>query len=266
MGYLADEFSASTEELTDEITSNKIVKGTFDTVNAVGGGVMDALTIAGRAVLLTLSTGWLATSLFNPATTRKKPFTSETQTAFEYGATHKLNEEIRTEELNRFDTVPLWGLKLGDFFMPLSQTFSVSASKKINVSSLVDGVDIIQQTRKEAKTVDCVLKISVNENQKNLQILDSKVTSPDENIAPLIDVLEALYESSQVFAIENYTLNEAFDVWNVIMTKYKFTPKAGSRVFVLEFSLTEVSYFENILTFDERQASPQPTTTSPTGL
>ena len=58
-------------------------------------------------------------------------------------------------ELDRYDYTKLYSLQIGDYFMPMSQTFSVKARKRLNVSALVDGPDIIQQTRKEAKTINC---------------------------------------------------------------------------------------------------------------
>jgi plasmid replication initiation protein len=132
--------------------------------------------------------------------------------------------------------------------MPLSQTYSVRATKKLNISSLVDGIDIIQQTRKEAKTVDCTLKISVNGDQKNLQLVNE-----NNKIKQLAEFLSELYEKDVVFNVDNETINDTLGVSWVIMSSYRFMPRAGSKLFTFEFSLTEVKFGDNVLTFDENQ-------------
>lgn len=151
--------------------------------------------------------------------------------------------------------------------MPLSQTFSLRAKKRLNVSSLVDGVDIIQQTRKEAKTIDCTLRLTLRNNQPNLQIMkttesggfsiegvsNAVVNSVSAKVVELAQFLREFYDDDAVLRIRNKMINETFGVDYVFISEYKFTPKVGMGTFTFEFSLTEVKYGENVLTFNLRE-------------
>lgn len=213
--------------------------------------VQDAITLASRAVVLSLSKLWIGIGIVRPATTEESPLTSRGTSVFKQTSYGDLVKRHESPYVYRFDESKMWFMKLGDYFLPLSQTYTASAKKRLNVSSLVDGIDIIQQTRKEAKTVDCSIRISVNENQKNLQLLDG-----EKKITELAKFLADLYESDAVFEINNPTLNDTFGLEYVIMTSYKFMPKAGSKTYIFEFALTEVKFGDNVLTFDENQLIP----------
>ena len=132
--------------------------------------------------------------------------------------------------------------------MPLSQTYRLRARKRTNTSSLVDGVDIIQQTRKEAKEIDCTLRISVNKSQTNLQIMQ-RLDEKTAEVVELSKFLRMLYDSDKVFRVDNDMLYNTHGMEYVTMTKYDFTPKPGSYTFTFEFTLTEVKFGDNILTF-----------------
>lgn len=180
-------------------------------------------------------------------------------------------EDVRAEKngIDRYDYTQLWSLQLGDYFMPVSQTFSLRAKKRLNVSSLVDGIDIIQQTRKEAKTVDCTLRLTLRNNQPNLMIarntraVDGEVwtygfdeyveTEVQESINNLASFLSEFYENDGVFIIKNKMINETFGINYVFISEYQFLPKVGMGTFEFKFSLTEVQYGDDVLTFDVRE-------------
>lgn len=218
-------------------------------------GIRDVRSIPGNAVVLGMAKAWIAMGVLQKANTAidsiknaKAVYNSKFNPAKDASG----NPRIDTSPLiDRYDTDQMWGMKLGEYFLPLSQTYTAVAQKKVNVSSLVDGIDIIQQTRKSAKTIDCSLKISVNPSSTNLQFMQKEERL--EQVKYLAEFLADLYETDAVFAVDNETLNETFGIDFVLMTKYKFTPKAGSRVYLFEFSLMEVKYGENVLTFDENQ-------------
>ena len=115
-------------------------------------------------IVLSLSTAWIGIGMVHPAKTNDDTLAPTPNLA-------KKRTKVSTGEIDRYDYSKLWSLQIGDYFMPLSQTFTLRAKKRLNVSSLVDGVDIIQQTRKEAKTIDCVLRLTLRSNQQNLQIM-----------------------------------------------------------------------------------------------
>jgi hypothetical protein len=263
MGEIYDNTRSNTERIVNDITANNAIKQTQDTLARVSSGVTDMLAIAGKAVVLTLSSAWMGIGLVKPARTIKLPPLAGTFVRAKLDViANGYQTDSETPQVDRYDTEQLWSVKFGDYYMPLSQTYTISASKRLNTSSLVDGVDIIQQVRKEAKTVDCVLKISVNEKHYPLQIM----TSPDGDlveVAALQTMLSALYEQDTVFEIENATINDTFGITHAIMSKYKFVPRPASKTFIFEFSLTEVKYGANVLTFDEEMLNDDADTTSP---
>lgn len=248
MGKLLNGVESYTEKAQSSYTSQPAIKQTLQVANAVESVVHDAATIASRAILLSLSNAWIGIGVVKPADTEQgtDPSSVATNRDYKYGTISE------TPIAARFDTSKMWSVKFGDYFMPLSQTYTVQASKKLNVSSLVDGIDIIQQTRKEAKTIDCTLKISVNEAQKNLQI-STLLSGAKNTIVTLQEMLSELYEKDIVFLVDNETLNDTLGISWAIMTKYRFMPRPGSKTYVFEFSLMEVKFGDDILTFDEKQ-------------
>lgn len=157
--------------------------------------------------------------------------------------------------IDRYDYTKLWSLQIGDYFMPLSQEFTLRAKKKLNVSSLVDGIDIIQQTRKDAKTIDCSMRFTLRDNNPNLTVVEfGRVTNEaKEAMNTFAKFLQEFYENDAVLEIKNETINNVFGVRHVIISEYKFTPRKGSKSFQFDFSLTEVIYGNDVLTFDVRE-------------
>lgn len=217
-------------------------------------------------IVLSLSAAWIGIGMTRPAKTNddtliSKPDWAKTRSG---GTT---NVFASTGDLDRYDYSKLWSLQIGDYFMPLSQTFSLRAKKRLNVSSLVDGVDIIQQTRKEAKTIDCTLRLTLRDNQPNLQIMkttesgefsmegvsNAVVDSVSAKVTELAQFLREFYDGDAVLRIRNKMINETFGVDYVLISEYKFTPRVGMGTYTFEFSLTEVKYGENVLTFNLRE-------------
>lgn len=167
--------------------------------------------------------------------------------------------ESATPQVDRFDTKKLWSIQIGDYFLPLSQNYTLRAKKRLNVASLVDGIDIIQQTRKEAKTIDCSLRLTLRDNQPNLELV--KAPNVSQNVAldtneaykamrTFGDFLREFYESDAIFAINNSTINNTFGVSYVFISEYTFRPLVGKGTFQFDFALTEVAFGDDILTFD----------------
>ncbi len=250
MDKLIGNIQSDTQKAAQNVASIDGVAKTLDYANTAGETVSDVINATGKSVLITLSKAWIGIGLTKPATSAKEEdaVTASTQKKVRY----QDGQVSETPNASPFDTSKMWSIKFGEYFMPLSQTYSVRARKTLNTSGLVDGIDIIQQTRKEAKTIDCTLKISVNENQERLQLIHEDVEEV-KKIAALQEFLEDLYEDDVVFAVDNETLNDTIKVEYVIMSSYRFTPRAGSKVYIFEFSLTEVKFGDNVLTFDERQ-------------
>lgn len=245
----------------------------------VSTGIGDTAQLATNATVLALSTAWIGISAVKPARTDGHKGLLDKVTP---------SQGARAVEEKRYDYKYLFSLRLGDYFMPLSQTFNLRAKKRLNVCSLVDGIDIIQQTRHEAKTIDCSLRLTLRENQPNLEIVSNSnrisgpvYKSPSEYITEaekatsftatpsgpstetstdlvrslltLSQFLQELYETDAVFKIENKTINEVFGVEHAIISEYDFKPQTSRGTFQFDFTLTEVIISDDTLTFDKRE-------------
>lgn len=239
-----------------------------------------------NAVTLTLANAWIGISTANPASTAKGGWGDIVSNLTKVKGRNAIQNDVQanTYDIDRYDTRKLWSVRIGDYFMPLSQTFTLRAKKRLNVSSLVDGIDIIQQTRKEAKTIDCSLRLTLRNNQPNLEIVKegSRYVEPTfsvENLsqAQTIDTLsvfavsseqnaeaykamhtfgeflQKFYEEDAIFEINNSTINDTFGVKYVFISEYTFRPRASAGTFQFDFSLTEVSFGDDVLTFDVRE-------------
>lgn len=239
------------ESFTDNVSQNYTNGGFNRTLGKISSGVQDVHNVAGKATLLSLSKAWIGIGLINPARTDpdakilKLPSVFNSKTA---SGTERV--ESISPVLNRFDYERLYSLQLGEYFMPLSQTFDVRAKKRINVSSLVDGIDVIQQTRKETKTVDVKMRISMRPDgvHDNIKIVDTF-----EQVQRLGTFLTDLYENNEVFIVANDELNNTYGITYALISEYKMTTRTGMQTYDFSFSLMEVNYGDNVLTFDLRQ-------------
>lgn len=271
---------ATTERLGYDPTIVGSALGTTkEVIRAVSKGVSDVAQETSDAILLSLSSTEAVLGAINLF--KKKDRESEVQDPELINLTRgKERIETKQESLDRYDPTKMYSLKIDDFFMPLSQSFTLRAKKRLNISSLVDGVDIIQQTRKEAKTIDCVLRLTLRENQPNLTITDSITgkaeevftrsytntaggfESTDEGVvttshpkyilAAFTRFLSNIYEADKVVKIENDVINKTFGVEYAIMSEYKFLPKHGSGTFTFEFTLVEVDFNANVLSIPQQ--------------
>lgn len=224
-----------------------IKMGLQKVLNKISSTAQKAVDTAGNAVVVTLAKAWIGIGMIRPANTNGDPMFEKPDWWKKKGANAFQQTKSQTPIVDRYDYNGLWSVQIADYFMPLSQSFRLRARKNLNTSHLVDGIDIIQQTRKEAKTIDCTLRITVNENQEALKIVDA-----EEKVVELSQFLAELYEADTVFEINNDMINNTFGVTHCIMSEYTFTPQAGRKIYTFEFSLTEVIYGENVLTFDLR--------------
>lgn len=221
--------------------------GTLSKISATTEKIAETV---GNVPILSLSKAWIGIGLVSPATTEDK--TPPQSAAWDWrvkGFSQKVTSASGST-LDRYDYTQLYSLQIGEYYMPLSQTFQLRAKKRLNVSALVDGPDIIQQTRKEAKTISVSLRISLRDNQPNLQILRDSAAA---EVTELATFLQNFYENDAVLAISNEMINFTFGVSHAIITDYTFTPQVGMGTYRFEFSLTEVLFGENVITFNLRE-------------
>lgn len=230
----------------------------------IGEVASTAVNLATDAIVLTLSDMWLGISAVKPASTEGGGWRDVLSNPAWLPKRGTVGERIEsaTPQIDRFDTRKLWSIQLGDYFLPLSQSYTLRAKKRLNIASMVDGIDIIQQTRKEAKTIDCSLRLTLRDNQPNLELVKGSQVGQTASYA-LADTNEAyramqtfgeflqdFYEKDAIFAINNSTINNTFGVSYVFISEYTFRPLVGKGTFQFDFSLTEVAFGDDILTFD----------------
>ena len=211
----------------------------------VGSAIKSVHALAGNATVVALSKAWIGIGSVAAYKRVSADFQAwKKRIEAEKAAGIEIGSGIYTQP-DRMDYTKLYSLQLGDYFMPLSQIFTLRARKKLNVSQLVDGPDIIQQTRMEAKTIDCTLRIGLRPEQANLQIVDT-----DNQLVQLAAFFQDLYTTNAVFMVANDVINNTFGVQYVVMTEYRFIPRHSMGTFTFEFTLTEVQYEENVVTLD----------------
>ncbi len=250
-------------------------------IGTVAKGVTDT-------IVLTLADAWLALGLIRPASTQGGGWSDliTVPAWLKKAAVGKKDGETQLPSYVRDNYEALWHLKLDDYYMPLSQTFTLRAKKRLNVSSLVDGIDIIQQTRQEAKTIDCSLRLTLRKNQPNLMVttdgkLSEAITAASdihnyidgnillnsggvvnnnvkvvEDFSPLEEfsaMLQKLYDENLVFEVRNKLINETFGVNWVILSEYRFLPKTGMGTFQFDFTLVEVKFGDDVLTLEKKE-------------
>lgn len=247
---------------------------------AVTKSVNEVVQVASDAVTLALDAKWIGLSTANIFKKKKEDTSAQASTDTQL---KKLVEgkDVATQrvQFDRYDSAKMYSLQIGDYFMPMSQSFTLRAKKRLNISSLVDGVDIIQQTRKEAKTIDCTLRLTLRGNQPNLEMVqidqqgkgrfaaekytessgfdkqgslvqDIEViaqSKPKEILDTLTAFLSKVYEKDVIVELKNDVITKTFGVSYGIISEYKFTPRHGSGTFIFEFTIVEVDYNANVL-------------------
>lgn len=89
-----------------------------------------AESVVGEPVTLALSKAWIGISTVAPARTNDDAlFSLPSWVKTEDDAVKARTVSVETEKIDRYDGTKLYSLQIGDYFMPVSQTFDLSASK-----------------------------------------------------------------------------------------------------------------------------------------
>lgn len=188
------------------------------------------------------------------------------------------NYHAQSPVYDRFNPENSYVFKCGDYFLPISFNYSVSAQKKTAISQLVDGPEIIQQTYKGAKVINVNIKIEQKTSRYNITYGDMpslafmKAISPDagyednyeyegseyeDQYVPAVDEIEnalvglgialrSLYEEQDVFTIEQKEINTELGVTNVFMEQYSYSTTPGSTQVNISMTLREVNMDDQI--------------------
>lgn len=129
MGIVRDAIETTTESVRGAIQNS----GPYKVVNRVIAETLDARDAIRNTTVLALSKAWIGISRLAPAQTNREqqqqdirniPFVRKEQTVNGI-------ERRSGAELDRYDYTKLYSLQIGDYFMPMSQTFSVKARKRL---------------------------------------------------------------------------------------------------------------------------------------
>lgn len=172
--------------------------------------------------------------------------------------------------VERINPKQYYCFRCGDFWLPISTTYEVMASKNTAISQLVDGVEVIQKINNNPKIISMNIRICRNQekegiaagtgtgNSGNMAFIANDTAMEDTGgIAPvgmysvvgLGKALAELYERQDVFYIENEAINSDFGVQWVFMESFNFMTNAGSTVVSIDMVLHEVNMEENAVVF-----------------
>lgn len=143
----------------------------------------------------------------------------------------------------------------GDYYAPLSLNFSVQASKITDESQLVDGINVTQRVAKGPKTISVSFNIQRNEfsgdDLRNLAPTTlrkkNQAGGDPTPVYKLTQFLNELYETDEVFAIENTVINNEIGVGWAFIKSYRFTPMQGDTFGSISLVLQEVNVYDPLL-------------------
>lgn len=164
--------------------------------------------------------------------------------------------------------------RAGNFFLPLSFSYDLKAGKQYSTSQLVDGPEIIQQVYKRPKEVTVRIKverdnarladISTASNMAFLEAttvmsqgddlddpqIQNESNQPNLDLIGLGVVLNELYETNDVFQVENRVLNNDYMVDWVYLTGYDISTEVGSSITTLTLNMRSIDINENAIIFN----------------
>lgn len=175
----------------------------------------------------------------------------------------KINGEMLDTKNNAPETAQIFAC--GDYFLPLSLRFSLSAEKRVAESQLVDGIAIYECINKASKVVTCTFEVERAEpntstlqtdaqnavthimrakpNSRNLLRTDVERTA----MLSLTKFLGDLYENNDVFEVVNPVLNNELGINHAFLRRYSITPQVGSTFFQVSMTLQEVNVNDSII-------------------
>lgn len=134
----------------------------------------------------------------------------------------------------------------GDYFMPLSINYSISADKITAESQLVDGINIIERIANKAKRINVSFFLERKEgslDEATMMRVDSGATA----IYRLKKFLTDLWETDEVFKVVNTVINDEFNVEYAFISSLTFNPQQGSTMAYISLMLQEVNIKDSLL-------------------
>lgn len=249
-------FSSGVDSVISRIDNGLIGRG----YQTVGNYVEDAYNAAQRGYKIVMAEAGIAKQLLrggaaysydemgNVAVTVNSPFVSRNDRYSAGGVS-----------LGRYDPNQDYYFKCGDYFLPLSFTYSVKAKKHTASSQLVDGPVIFERVYKEPK----IISVNIQVQTKQLSPATSNLFAAYEStvndtegdpykleLENLSSMFNDLFENQDVFRIVNTFINQNLHVNYVYMSEYDVSPQAGSLLTEIRMQLIEVDVTSNVISED----------------
>lgn len=183
----------------------------------------------------------------------------------------EINNNYTTQlgSLNRQDPMNEFVFRCGDYFLPISFSYTLVASKKHAISELVDGAEIIQQTFRKPKIINLNMKVETNEarlsnestasNSAFINAQYSGVETEDRVLYAVMSlraVLNDLWEENNVFRIVQKTLNNDLNLDWVYLSDFEMEVTPGTTMINIKMTLREVNMLQNSIIQDRGIVSP----------
>lgn len=235
-------------------------------VTSTIGSVVDVAQDALYAVKLVLAeTGvWKQIAKNGGATTTQTPGNASSDIKQKTGD----KETYSQATVLRNDITKDYHLGIGDYLMPLSFNISISGSKQVANSQLVDGINIIERIANLPKQINISFRLESKATQISADTIQSSNSTFDialntqlkeyNNSMTAIDVttkaaaeLNMLFgdlaNADTVFEIVNPILNNTFNIFNVILLSYNVEPITGTTMWNVSLALEEVNITQTLL-------------------
>lgn len=210
-----------------------------------------------------------STAIYQAAADGIRGWLSRNPTTTTYKAYNAVNEIDRTDM--SLDYV----FRCGDYYLPLSMTYSVMSEKEEKLSQLVDGPEIVQALNIKPSVIEVNIRLEQaprdRRQTRNMSFvsssdalaastarLQSEISgilgeeSANESIeqpspADFGAVLRNLYKENDVFEIENNTINKVFGITYVYIKSFDYSTNQGSSIVNIRMTLREINMAENII-------------------
>lgn len=223
--------------------------------------IKDAVAAASTALAIGFSSAGIIRTMIQPANSSAEDNAKNMQGTIHNGLTWentrytaKSSDVISQENdfLLTNDNKNDYLFRVGDYYLPLSYSFSVNASKNIARSQLVDGpmiyemtsynpVELILRIKLERKPIEYTLDgIKYSELTSEYLSFRESVNGIGGDIVKLATVLNDLYKNKSVFAIYNNFTNEEIGLQYVVLAKYSIEPSEGSTITNIIMNMLEV--------------------------
>lgn len=138
--------------------------------------------------------------------------------------------------------------RCGEYYFPLSFSFTASGASNIVKSQLVDGIQIIENTYYEPQIIEMRIQMErrkADDTEGNDEMIFRKEQT--YQMAKLGDFLNYIRKNQPVFEIYNSYLTDELGIQYCTLVKHSITPTQGSDITNVSLTLMEVDLTQQTL-------------------